>query len=257
MQEPPIQRPSPIFITELLEAILSYTHPFTVITACRAVSRSWRNLVDTSPLLRRHTWRAEDNVPPHRRRLKAVGTTFRRNPMLPNILNAFWRKLNAHNTTEDGGQAPISANEIITAFTPICQIMRLADPAPADMVFRFATQRQIGHMLARTYRTWQHPDDKDRQLVDLMVLTRLMRMLVRLRDEKEYQPGARNSLVVEAGYDILLRKEGEVRRQQVYAEERLNFQCCEPWNVSTLEVDNPQVESGWSLQNDLLPMFSG
>ncbi|KAJ6258305.1 hypothetical protein Dda_6345 [Drechslerella dactyloides] len=248
MQEATVPPPSPLLIPELLEAILLYTQPFTVITACRAVCRSWRTLVDTSPLLRRHTWRAEDNVPVHRRRLKAVGITFKRNPMLSNILTAFWRRLNAHTTTSgDGEPAPATANELVAAFTPICQAMRLADPAPADVTFRFATQRQIGHMLARTYRTWSSPDEWQRQLIDLMVLTRLMRMLVRLRDEKEYQPGARNSLVVEAGYDILLRKEGEVKRRQVYVEERLNFQCCEPWNVSILEVDNEHVEGGWSL----------
>ncbi|KAK6338613.1 hypothetical protein TWF696_009425 [Orbilia brochopaga] len=251
MQEPDaqLQPASPLLVPELLEAILLYTHPLTLLTAGRAVCRSWKTLIDTSPRIKRRTWRAEENVPAHRLRLRAVGTSFRRNPMLPTLLTAFWRKVNAHNDPANEGQVtvPTVAEDIMIPLMPACRSMRLAEPPPADVKFKFAAQRRIGHMLARTYSTWGCPDDEERQLIDMTVLTRIMRMLVRLRDDGEYEPGEQNSLVIEAGYDILLRKEGETRRQQVNVEERLSFQCCAPWRVSIVEVENPLVESGWSL----------
>ncbi|EWC43688.1 hypothetical protein DRE_01575 [Drechslerella stenobrocha 248] len=233
---------SPLLITELLETILLYTPPATVVTACRAVCHRWRELVDASPLLKRHTWRADPNIPARRRRLKAVGHAFRRNPLLSDILAKFWKRLNAVYAPVDDGDttAPpakaLDNNEVVRLFRPVCQSYQLADPAPASVLIRLAVQRQNGRMLARYYRSVS--SDSTRQVVDLEVLILLMKEMLQLQQQKLYLPGERNSVVAELQYSVLLRRPGETRRREVAIEERISFQCSEPWGISVMETSS-------------------
>ncbi|KAK6497213.1 hypothetical protein TWF506_004688 [Arthrobotrys conoides] len=260
---PPSSPPSktnPLLIPELLEIILTTLPQLTVLTTCRSICTLWREVIDTSPLLKYTTWRTESI--PGRTPPRITVKNYRRNPIVLDVLSHFWWRLNNlpdHNnppdddididsttTTTSNVKKKKKKNDIQKLHIPtflhpyqqICTTQIFSNSSPLDVTIRITLQKYTTkHIIARSYRSIS-TDIGTGWITDLSVLINLMEEILELRNEGVYVDGKRNSLQAEIGWCVFLYteegKEGGKRRECEVAE-KVDFECVEPWGVGILE----------------------
>ncbi|KAK6525253.1 hypothetical protein TWF694_005399 [Orbilia ellipsospora] len=230
------KHPSPLLIPELAELILTSLPPLEVLTTSRRVCKLWRDLIDSSTVIKYHTWRL-DSIP-GRTAAKIDRLNFQRNPLILTILARFWQSLNEHNNNiiiqnlnalnishESQGTSakpkapkkpklpkpkksdppqPIPPETLISSFRAICSQLIFANSTPIDVNINLSSQKYASkHMLHRSYRSVASEYGIG-WVTDTTLLENMMEEMVGLYNEKVYIPGKKNSLQAEMRYCVFL-----------------------------------------------------
>ncbi|KAK6514604.1 hypothetical protein TWF281_004801 [Arthrobotrys megalospora] len=248
-----------LLIPELLELVLVSLPPVEVLTTCRAVCRLWRDLIDTSPVIKFSSWRAESI--PGRQAPRVTPKSYQRNPLVLEILSNFWIRLNTiEDDTPEGGDGventaststpkkkskknkdpppSIDPHIFLSRYEDICSSLIFSNSPPLDTTIRITVQKYASkHIIARSYRSIS-TDIGIGWITDLDVLLNLMDEIIKLRNERVYLAGKRNTMQAEIGWCVFLYADGEEggKRRECEVVEKVDFQCVEPWGVDIAQV---------------------
>ncbi|KAK6498382.1 hypothetical protein TWF481_010973 [Arthrobotrys musiformis] len=267
--KPKLVKASPLLIPELLELILVSLPPLEVLTTWRTVCRLWRDIIDTSPVLKFSTWRAESI--PGRQAPKVTTKSYQRNPLVLEILSNFWIRLNTFDDSplqeNPEGAEPdwdlppqkrkkkkslpqIDIPSFLSHYTKICNTLIFSNSPPLDITIRITVQKYASkHIIARSYRSIS-TDIGIGWIKDLDVLMNLMDEIVKLRNEGVYVGGKRNTMQAEIGWCVFLyphggeNAEGGWKRRECEVVEKVDFECVEPWGVLISQVGRVREVSG-------------
>ncbi|KAK6360946.1 hypothetical protein TWF730_007061 [Orbilia blumenaviensis] len=254
-------RTSPLLIPELLELILTALPPLQVLTTCRQVCALWRDIIDTSPVIKYTTWRAE--TIPGRKPLRITDRSYERNPLVKDILGAFWRRLNyfiiendhkdsttglSETTSENNNNnntppkrkkksrtpPQIDISSFISRYHKILNTLIFSNSPPLDLNIRLTIQKYASkHVIARSYRSVS-TEIPVGWVQDLTILLDLMDEMLKLWNEGVYVPGRRNVVQAEIGGCVFLYSPWEEeggKRGECEVLEKANFECGSPWGV--------------------------
>ncbi|KAF3173523.1 hypothetical protein TWF788_008896 [Orbilia oligospora] len=260
---------NPLLIPELLEIILTSIPQLEVLTTCRSICTLWRDIIDTSPLLKYTTWRTETIPGRHhtkRDALKITVRNYKRNPIVLEILSSFWSRLNSlppqnispseaelyedhdnddinleskkRNKKKKKKDPPkINPSTFLSRYSKICSTQIFSNSPPLDISIRITLQKYTTkHIIARSYRSIS-TDIGTGWITDLSVILNLMEEIVQLWNEGVYVEGRRNSLQAEIGWCVFLYGDDDSggKRRECEVLQKVDFECVKPWGVGILE----------------------
>ncbi|KAF3283282.1 hypothetical protein TWF970_001261 [Orbilia oligospora] len=256
---------NPLLIPELLEIILTSIPQLEVLTTCRSICTLWRDIIDTSPLLKYTTWRTE-TIPGRRTQdaLKITARNYKRNPIVLEILSSFWSRLNSlppQNITPSEAELyedhdddinleskkkkkkkkkdppKINPTTFLSRYHKICNTQIFSNSPPLDISIRITLQKYTTkHIIARSYRSIS-TDIGTGWITDLSVILNLMEEIIQLWNEGVYVEGKRNSLQAEIGWCVFLYSDDEKggKRRECEVSQKVDFECVKPWGVGIFE----------------------
>ncbi|KAF3100963.1 hypothetical protein TWF594_011735 [Orbilia oligospora] len=261
---------NPLLIPELLEIILTALPQLEVLTTCRSICTLWRDIIDTSPLLKYTTWRTETIPGRHHTKgdaLRITARNYKRNPIVLEILSSFWSRLNSlppqsispseaelyeNNDDDDDDDLTlkqkkkkkkkkdppkINPSTFLSRYHKICSHQIFSNSPPLDISIRITLQKYTTkHIIARSYRSIS-TDIGTGWITDLSVILNLMEEIVQLWNEGVYVEGRRNSLQAEIGWCVFLYGDDETggKRRECEVSQKVDFECVKPWGVGILE----------------------